>query len=103
MHHTVIWIHPDRTPAKPLMTNRAMPVLVNHHPSVQPTGHHPAELIHLAIAQQHSRFNRHFFNAAQLGHYALFVQHTIGIAYAAQEVRLKLFDWKSRRNEIERC
>lgn len=52
VHHAVVWEHANRTSTKPLVADGTMPVLVNHHSSVQSTRHLASVLVHLVVVSK---------------------------------------------------
>lgn len=83
MHDAPICIHPDRTPAKPLVTNGTMSLLGNNNPPVQPP-RDPA--FHPSRAQSNRCFYFYFFDSAQSGGNPLLVEHRVSAPDAASEV-----------------
>ena len=102
MHHTVIWKDTNRTPTKPLMANRTMPILIDNDTPVQPPRHAPTVHVPLTLwAEQHGRFHSDLFYAAELRDYPLFVQERVCISYAPEEVGFEVFDGQSWGDQIQ--
>jgi hypothetical protein len=53
MHHAIIRIHANCTPAKSLVTHGAVSVFINHNSAVQTAWHDFSIAPDFAVAQQH--------------------------------------------------
>jgi len=101
MHNPPLGKNPNRTPPKPLITNRTPPLLINHHPAIQPTRQNPPIPASPPITQHQSLNNTRLLHAPQLGYNALGIEHRVGVADAPAEVGFEVADGLGRGDEVE--
>lgn len=101
VHHAVVREHADRTSTEPLVTDCTMPVLVNDHPSVEPTRYLPSMLVRLVVnTKQHCCLDCHLLHASQPRNNAFLVEKGIGVADPTKEVRLQVLDGQCWRDQV---